>query len=219
MGMERYKGLWRHQIEQLRPELFERDRFFDFDDQLTNIRPDSDPRWEAYYAKQEARFDEAEYVGDKMTMAKMVSIWKAMPEARFVCIVRSAEHVAASWDARAQRASDVNWPARRDSQHAIATWNLHNTRIRRARRRRPDHVAIVEYGSFYGDPEGGSLRRVLDWLGLEMTPEVEAAFASAHDIYTAQVQGKDRSLTPEAQAFVDAETAPNLWKQLTRLAI
>lgn len=219
MGMERFKGLWGSRLEEMSPALLQRDRFFDFGDGLTNIRPDVDPRWDTYYAKQQPRFGDAAYVGDKMTVAKMDAIWQRLPEARFVCIVREVGHVAASWDARAHRASDVNWPARLDSQRAIAAWNANNTRIRRARRERPDQVAIIEYADFYGDPDAGSLRRVLAWLDLEVTPEIEAAFAAAREVYVAKVEGKDRTLTPEAQAFVDAEANPHLWKHLMKLTI
>lgn len=219
MGMERFKGLWGQRLDEMSPALLERDRFLDFGDGLTNIRPDVDPRWDAYYAKQRDRFDDAAYVGDKMTVARMDAIWQGMPEARFVCIVRDVSHVAASWDARAQRVDDVNWPERLDAQRAIAAWNANNTRIRRARRERPDQVAIVEYGDFYGDPDAGALRRVLDWLGLEATPEIEAAFASAREVYVAKVEGKDRTLTPQAQAFVDSEAKPQLWKHLMKLTV
>ena len=219
MGMERFKALWANRLDELTPELLQRERFLDFGDGLTNIRPDVDPRWETYYAKQRERFNDAAYVGDKMTVARMDGIWESLPDARFVCIVREAGHVAASWDARAQRASDVNWPERLNSERAIAAWNRNNTRIRRARRERPDQVAVIEYADFYGDPEAGSLRRVLDWLGLEFAPEVEASFAAAREVYVAKVEGKDRALSPAAQAFVDEQVNPQLWKHLMKLKV
>ena len=219
MGMERFKGLWSAGMDGMSPALLERERFFDFTDGLTNIRPDVDPRWDTYYAKQQPRFDHAAYVGDKMTVARMDAMWRQLPQARFVCIVREAGHVAASWDARAKRATDVNWPERLDSQRAIAAWNRNNTRIRRARRERPDQVAVIEYADFFGDPGAGSLCRVLDWLGLDFAPEVEAAFAAAREVYVAKVEGKDRTLTPEAQAFVEENVSPQLWKHLMKLVV
>jgi Sulfotransferase family len=219
MGMERFKGLWGTRLDEMTPELFERERYFDFTDDLTNIRPDVDPRWARLYERQEAKWDGARYVGDKMTKVRIDQLWQQLPDARFVCIVRSVEDVAASWDARANRASDVNWPERLNSERAIQVWNVNNTRIRRAARERPEQALVVEYTAFFSDAKATSLRKVLDWLGLEFAPEVAAAFAAAHDLYETRIAGKERSLSPEAQALVDANGRPDLWKHLMKLAV
>ena len=219
MGMERFKLLWGERIGEMTPALFEEERFFDFADGLTNIRPDVDPRWDRLSERQRAKWSNARYVGDKMTKARIDPLWEQLPDARFVCIVRSAEDVAASWDTRANRASDVNWPERLNSERAIQAWNTNNTRIRRAARQRPDQAIVVEYTSVFGDPEATSLRRVLDWLGLDFAPEIEAAFASAHELYVTRIVGKERTLTPEAKALVEEKVSPNLWKHLLKLAV
>jgi hypothetical protein len=219
MGMERFKGLWGERIGEMTPSLFERERFFDFDDGLTNIRPDVDPRWARLYERQEAKWDGAQYVGDKMTKVRMDQLWEQLPEARFVCIVRSAEDVAASWDSRANKASDVNWPERLNSERAIKVWNVNNTRIRRAARQRPEQALVVEYTSVFADPDATSLRRTLDWLGLDFATEFADAFAKSHELYVTRIADKERTLTPEAQALVEANVSPNLWKHLLKLAV
>lgn len=218
MGMERFKKLSGDRIVELTPALLERERFFDFSDGLTNIRPDVHPRWAALYQRQQDKWDRAAYVGDKMTSARMEAIWKQLPDARFVCIVRDVGDVAASWQVRAENPTD-RWATRADSEGAIRAWNVVNTRIRRARRQRPDHTIVVEYSSFFGDPEAGSLRAVLDWLGLDYHAEVATAFAQAHEQYVTRIAGKPRELTPEAQAFVDERVRPDLWKHLMKLTV
>lgn len=219
MGMERYKVLWGPRMAEMTPELFERERFFDFSDGATNLRPDVHPRWARLYERQEAKWSNARYVGDKMTKFRFEKLWKQLPDSRFVCIVRSPEDVAASWDARANNASDVNWPTRLDSGRAIQVWNAYNTRIRRAARQRPEQALVVEYTSFFSDVQATSLRKVLDWLGLGFAPKVAAAFETAHDLYHARIAGKDRVLSPEVQAMVDEKVRPDLWKQLLKLAV
>jgi hypothetical protein len=219
LGMERFKVLWGERIEEMTPELFERERFFDLADGLTNIRPDVDPRWGSYYERQAAKWDAARYVGDKMTRVRMDQLWSRLPSARFVCIVRAPEDVAASWDVRANSASDVNWPEGLNSERAIKVWNVNNTKIRRAARQRPEQALVVEYTSLFSDSEATSLRRALEWLGLDFAPEVATAFAAAHELYQDQIAGRERTLSPKAQQLVDTNVSPDLWKHLLKLAV
>ncbi len=217
IGQERYKALWGPRIAELTPACLTRERFFDFADGLTNIVPDSEERWRVHYERMDAQFDDASYVGDKLTVARMQALWEQHPTAQFVCIVRDVAEVAASWDRRATTVSDRGWPAILDAHRAVDFWNKHNARIRRAARQRPDQVAVVEHASFFGDAGARALRRVLSGLDLEMTPEVEAAFAAAHATY-AEVAAKERALSPEAQSFLDEHADLQLWRSLRRLA-
>ncbi len=132
----------------------------------------------------------------------------------------ATEDVAASWDARANRASDVNWPERLNSERAIKDWNVNNTRIRRAARQRPEQAIVVEYTSFFSDGGGGQACARC-WSGSASTyaPEVAAAFAAAHELYLDRIAGKERVLSPEAQELVDANVSPDLWKHLLKLAV
>lgn len=218
MGVERFKGLW-GDLDQLGPELFARDRFFDFEDGLTNLRPQDGRRWRDHYARMSAKWDTARYVGDKMTAVRIQKIWRRQPEARFVCIVRDIEEVAHSWHARARDAGDRAWPDSYDARVAVGRQNRGLGRIRRARRQRPDLVAVVEYSRFFGDPERASLVRVLDWLGLDLTPEIAAAFDRAHLGYVSSIAGKTRNLPAEDLAFIDRNADARLWRDVVELAL
>ncbi len=162
-----------------------------------------------------AKWDRARYVGDKMVAIRLQHVWETLPEARFVCIVRDLEPVAASWEARAQDPDDLGWAPDQDATKAVAGWNRSLRRVRRAVKQRPDRAVVVEYDRFFGDERGASLDRVLEWLGLERSPEIEAAFAHAHSTYVEKVAPKQRTLSPETLAFLDQHAEREVWHQLT----
>ncbi len=215
LGVERYKRLYPRDDEPVTRSLFERERFFDFSDGLTNLTPDAAPEWAPHYDAMRAKWDAATYVGDKMVAIRMQHVWESLPDARFVCIVRDLEPVAASWEARARNPEDRGWGPDQDATQAVAGWNRSLRRIRRAVRQRPDHAAVVEYDRFFGDPAGAALSRALGWLGLERTPEVDAAFTDVHRTYVEKVAPKERTLSPDVLAFLDEHAEREVWDQVT----
>ena len=180
LGVERYKRLYPSDDEPVTADLFTEQRFFDFSDGLTNLTPEQAPEWAPHYEAMRAKWARARYVGDKMVAIRLQHVWETLPDARFVCIVRDLEPVAASWQARARDPDDVGWSADAGATSAVAAWNRSLRRVRRAVKQRPDRAAVVEYDRFFGDPVGASLDRVLEWLGLDRAPEVEAAFGAVH---------------------------------------
>jgi Sulfotransferase family len=219
LGMERYKRLYGRRNVRIEPDLFERDRFFDFSDGLTNITPDVHERWANYYAQIEARWDSASYVGDKITQAVMQRIWRSLPDAKFICIVRDIEQVAASWDVRAKRASDVNWPERANARDSVMRWNQALRRIRRAVKQRPEDAVVVEHSRFFGDPDGHSMAGVLDWLGRERAREMDEHFAQAHARFVESIAPKQRSMSDADAAYVREAADRAAWRQLLRRAV
>ena len=215
LGVERYKRLYPRDEEPVTADLFEEDRFFDFTDRLTNLTPEQAPEWAPHYAAMRAKWRQARYVGDKMVAIRLQHVWETLPEARFVCIVRDLEPVAASWEARAQNPDDLGWAADQDATKAVAGWNRSLRRVRRAVKQRPDRAVVVEYDRFFGDESGTSLGKVLAWLGLDRSPEIDAAFARVHSTYVEKVAPKQRSLSPETLAFLDEHAQRDVWAQVT----
>lgn len=215
LGVERYKRLYRRDDEPVTAELFEERRFFDFADGLTNLTPDQAPEWGPHYEAMRAKWSGARYVGDKMVAIRLQHVWETLPDARFVCIVRDLEPVAASWEARAKDLEDRGWDADADATKAVAAWNRSLRRIRRAVRQRPDRAVVVEYDRFFGDPQGGGLEGVLAWLGLDRSPEIDAAFERVHRQYVERVAPKQRSLAPQVQTFLDQHAERDVWEQVT----
>jgi hypothetical protein len=215
LGVERYKRLYPRDEEPVTAELFEEGRFFDFTDDLTNLTPEQAPEWGPHYEAMRAKWGRARYVGDKMVAIRLQHVWETLPDARFVCIVRDLEPVAASWEARAQNPADLGWAADQDATKAVAGWNRSLRRVRRAVKQRPDRAVVVEYDRFFGDEGGASLDKVLAWLGLDRSPEIDSAFASVHSTYVEKVAPKERSLSPETRAFLHEHAERDVWEQVT----
>jgi hypothetical protein len=215
LGVERYKRLYPRDEEPVTADLFTEERFFDFSDGLTNLTPDEAPEWAPHYEAMRAKWDAATYVGDKMVAIRLQHVWESLPDARFVCIVRDLEPVAASWEARARDPEDQGWSAEQDATKAVTGWNRSLRRVRRAVKQRPDHAVVVEYDRFFGDPAGGALDRMLAWLALERTTEVDAAFAEVHRTYVEKVAPKERTLSPQTLAFLDEHAERDVWAQVT----
>lgn len=215
LGVERFKRLYPRDEEPVTAELFAEQRFFDFDDGLTNLTPQLAPEWAAHYEAMRAKWSSARYVGDKMVAIRLQHVWQTLPDARFVCIVRDLEPVAASWEARATNPDDLGWARDQDATKAVAGWNRSLRRVRRAVRQRPDRAVVVEYDRFFGDPQGASLDKALGWLGLDRSAEVDAAFARVHATYVEKVAPKARTLSPETLAFLDAHAERDVWEQVT----
>jgi hypothetical protein len=215
LGVERYKRLYPRDEEPVTADLFEERRFFDFTDGLTNLTPEQAPEWAPHYAAMRAKWSGARYVGDKMVAIRLQHVWETLPDARFVCIVRDLEPVAASWEARARDPDDLGWSADQDAAKAVAGWNRSLRRVRRAVRQRPDRAVVVEYDRFFGDASGASLDKMLAWLGLDRSPELDVAFAQVHATYVAKVAPKPRTLSPETQAFLNEHAERDVWDQVT----
>ena len=215
LGVERYKKLYPRDDEPVTRELFEEQRFFDFGDGLTNLTPEQAPEWASHYEAMRAKWAGARYVGDKMVAIRLQHVWETLPDARFVCVVRDLEPVAASWEARATNPDDLGWSAEQDATKAVAGWNRALRRVRRAVRQRPDRAVVVEYDRFFGDPAGTSLDKVLAWLGLERTSDIDHAFAQVHATYVDKVAPKQRTLSPDTLAFLDEHAEREVWDQVT----
>jgi hypothetical protein len=215
LGVERYKRLYPRDEEPVSADLFEENRFFDFTDGFTNLTPELAPEWAPHYAAMRAKWGRARYVGDKMVAIRLQHVWETVPDARFVCIVRDLEPVAASWEARARDPDDLGWAASQDATKAVAGWNRSLRRVRRAVKQRPDRAVVVEYDRFFGDDRGASLDKVLEWLGLDRSPEIDAAFAQVHATYVEKVAPKQRTLSPETLAFLTEHAERDVWDQVT----
>lgn len=218
IGMERYKSLWRERIDEIQPDFFERERFFDFSDGLTNITPQGASRWGAMYTQLAAKWDDVTVVGDKMTRIRIEELMRTFPDAKFLCIVRDPVKVAASWQARADNASD-HWSAGADARASVDTGNRVLRRIRRARRQHPDKVAVVRYRPMFGDPEGTTLRKVLDFVGLDPAPELDAAYARIHRQFVETIRDRETSLPQEHLDYIRDHVDWDAWRALGRLSL
>jgi len=220
LGVERFKELWKapRRLPELTPDLFERDRFFDFSDELTNIRPGT-ASWTDYYDRLADKYDDVRYVGEKLTEIHIDKLVPLFPGAKFVVIIRDVAAMAHSWNVRALNPDDKGWGANRDASAAVVHWNRGLERTKAALDAYPDQVNVVQYGPFFGDPQARQLRRVIDRLGLEWEPGIERAFGTAHRRYRDEIADKPRDLDAETMAFLEANARRGLWRQVKQLTV
>jgi hypothetical protein len=217
LGMERFKDLWQpSRLAEFGPELFVRERFFDFDDGLTNVTPARHARWARYYERVAAKYDTAVYRGDKMTRPWFDETWARFPRARFVCIIRNVFDVAHSWQERAANPEDTSWAATNDARAAVGHWNRTLQLIADAHRRRPDHVLVVDYDTIFS--EDGPLRAVLDTLGLAWEPAIGRAYESARS-RNEQLIDKARVLAVPLHDTLEQHADWATWEAVRSLAV
>ena len=217
LGMERYKKLWGDEIDRLTPAMFDRDRFFDYSDGHTNVTPEL--AWARPHLDElDAKWDTARYHGDKMTAIRAQRMWVNLPDARFVFIVRDVAEVASSWQRRATDDADLGWRPGADAVAAVKGSNKGLHRVLVAATRRPRQAVVVEHSRFFGDPEGAALAGVMDFLGLDPAP-VAASWQAEHRTYVDSVAGRNRTLPPEAAAFVAEHADHATWERVVALSL
>ena len=170
IGLERYKFRC-YSGSRLGPDLFEKDRFFDFQEDDTNIVPEANVAFAELYASLRQKWDLAQIVGDKIPHAffRMDEIETAYPKVRFLYILRDIEAVAASWNARALNEQDRGWPRDHDYRKTVKVWNAGNKHVLEKLTRCPHRIQVVDYDrGFSGQP--AELERVCSFLELPIDP-------------------------------------------------
>lgn len=216
IGMERFKRLWvQERINELGPVLFERERFFDFSDDLTNITPASGPKWQRFYGALAAKWDTAGWVGDKMIQPFFDETLAAFPRGKIVCIVRDPFDTAHSWQQRADNPHD-SWPSQRGARKAVGLWHASLRRIQHAALKYPDAVLVVEYGSLFVSTNRDPIERLTRFLQVG-AGGLGHAVALARETYQNQLAGKRRDLAEADREFVAAALDQQLWQEVLSL--
>ena len=176
LGVERYRRLLmgegpRGEPDEVRKfigQLFERDRL------LFEQHPDdSRPFPPSEVASAAVKFDQCTYVGDKAPalFRRIEALGTALPDAKFVIIVRNPVPVAVSWQNRAERENDT-WPATRDHRAAVTMWNESvKSALQALDAMAPHQIACVRYETLFAEATGRSQWfGLMDWLGLPADP-------------------------------------------------
>jgi hypothetical protein len=171
LGIERFKFqfLRDHTYER---SLFERERFFDFRAEDTNLAPASRPAWKPVYDAMAEKWDSAELIGDKVPdmMPVLTDFMNANPDFKIICLLRNLKDVGLSWQARADRQRD-SWPSGKGFLAACESWaeqigTLHEMMRDKSLRRQ---VLLLDYDTMYNQPDHTEAA-LLAFLGLESEP-------------------------------------------------
>jgi hypothetical protein len=192
LGVERYGNLFFK--NPMTKELFEPKRF------LSNQPGDtfySDlVAFNGYYSGIDARFDTADYVGDKIPLLYLYldSLFSNIPDAKIVFMLRNVFDVAASYEARANDLNDDSW--RRDKRTAVALLDWRRSLTALKTYIDDGRVFPVIYEDFFFQ-EGG-LGPLYEFLELKPTAEVQSQMGDLLSRSKGLELGRKRDLPLEA---------------------
>jgi len=199
VGIERFKFQFLlHHNHSAR--LFERERFFDFRPQDTNLSPTAKPHWQTVYDAIAQKWDAAEVIGDKVPdmTAVLPAFIAANPDFKYIYILRNLKDVGLSWQARANRTRD-SWPSKKGFAAACESWSaqmqsLHALMQTKEMNRK---VLLLDYDTMY-DEGSRSDEVILKFLGVGSS----AAFRDTYQKHVAFARAKAASKIPPQYADV-----------------
>lgn len=214
LGIERFKRLLGCGYV---PELFVKDRFFDFQVSDTNARYEA---YRDYYESARRKFEDARYIGDKIpNLYKRISqVNDAFSgEATFVFCYRNLFEVAASWNARAQNPKDRNWPEANDYREAVKHWNDSFRQALQAKQRGIDLIpfsynAFVDFGLSSGKAYYVDFLRE---LGLPLG-QADEEVLTLELTRLPKIRARRVGLAPEMITFLEAHVEVDLIRRFIR---
>ena len=193
LGVERFKFQFLRE-ENHSAALFERDRFFDFQEKDSNIRPDTKPEWQPLYEDIARKWDHARVIGDKVPdmMPVLSAFMQANPDFKCIYILRSLKGVAMSWQTRANDRRD-NWPSGRGFDVACESWaaqandleQLMESGLVRGR------ILLLDYDKMY-KPGNRSAEAILRFLNLEPSASFTATYQEHIDFFQSREPARVR---------------------------
>lgn len=193
LGVERFKFQFLRQ-NNYSADLFERDRFFTFLEDDTNILPDGKPEWQPLYAEIARKWDSARVIGDKVPdmMPVLAEFLCANPDFKCIYILRSLKGVALSWQTRADDRRD-NWPSGRGFELACESWaaQAHALEQLMASGQVKGRILLLDYDKMY-KPGDRSAEAILRFLGLGPSAAFSATYQEHIDFFQnrAAVRGR-----------------------------
>jgi hypothetical protein len=208
IGLERFKFIIAREGRaeaELSPSLFEKERFFAFAGEDTNVNPEVNSGYSPFYDAMQRKYATASHVGDKVPhlFVHYDLIGRRFPGAIFLYMLRNIDEVAASWNRRAANPADTGWASAQDYRKAVEWWNRGN-RESLAFARRGGNVAVVEFEKFAAADES-YFSTILERLQLTSDPAATAAYRKAMASWRTRVRPPD--VEKEGQAAFIRENA------------
>ena len=214
VGIERFKFqfLLHHNHS---ASLFERDRFFDFRPEDTNLSPTAKPHWQTAYDAIAQKWDTAEVIGDKVPdmTAELPAFIAANPDFKYIYILRNLKDVGLSWQARANRIRD-SWPSKKGFAAACESWSaqmlaLHALMQTKEMNRR---VLLLDYDHMY-DEDSRSDEVILKFLGLGASAAFSETFRNHVEFARGKVARKIPPQFAEVYKTIDMSFARDMRKR------
>ncbi len=214
IGIERFKFQYLMH-DNYSASLFDRDRFFDFQPDDTNLRPDVKPHWQSVYDAIAQKWDTAQIIGDKVPdmTAHLPAFIAANPDFKYIYILRNLKDVGLSWQARANRVRD-SWPTKKGFVAACESWALQMQQLHAMMQTKEMNrkVLLLDYDHMYED---GSLTPdvILQFLGLGPSAAFRETFARHAEFARSKTPRKTPAQFAEAYKAVDTSFARDMRKR------
>ncbi len=203
LGMERYKKLY--YLDKVSREHFEKERFFSYDPEDTNVRIEGG-RYEAFYRSLKEKYSRSRFLGDKYPNLfryydKLANVFG--DEHTVVYIVRDVFRVASSWNVRARKEND-KWPLTNDYRAAVENWNLAN-RLTLDSMRKGRRVIVAEYERLYrSEGDESYLETLLASIGVAPDAPLLAKYREQIGEFNATIENKPLTLDADEIAYIES---------------
>ena len=172
MGVERFHNYVVPEFT-LTEDFFEEDRFFDFQAEDSHINLEAQPRIKLNYERLKNRYNDCSYYGDKIPYLykkypELLTNFNKQGQLKILFIVRNILDVANSYNVRFE---DQNLKWRRDVEKSVKDWNASLNRTMRLLDKF-NALYMVEYEDLYGEHSHKTLQGIMDFLELDMAPEL-----------------------------------------------
>jgi hypothetical protein len=210
MGVERYVLLANQKKNGFSPNLFEKEKFFDLQPRETFY---TELNANGYYKIARERFDDAQWVGDKIPhlFQKYDDVNAAIPEAHYIFIVRNIIDVAGSYQKRADTGS---WKENRDYTRAVVDWrhSIEETLRFTANDDVKPRVHIISYEELY--LQAVNLEPLFAKLDLEVVPEVKALYRKTIEKSVDLEKRRSDSLTSAKRHYISLNAPFDAFKEI-----
>jgi len=202
IGLERYKFPW-YRGKAFEPNLFEKDRFFDFQSDDTNILPGADASYAQLYSAMRKKWDLAQVLGDKIPHAflRMDEFDAIYQGAQYLYIFRSVDEVASSWKARSLNELDRGWRRTDGCKQAVKAWNKGNKRILQRLGQYAGRIRVLSYDRIFCG-ERSELERLRAFLRLPSDSNLDEAFVESAREHQAVAMKRIQLIDEEERRFI-----------------
>lgn len=214
VGIERFKFqfLLHHNHA---ASLFERERFFDFRPEDTNLSPTAKPHWQTVYDSIAQKWDTAEVVGDKVPdmTAVLPAFIAANPDFKYIYILRNLKDVGLSWQARANRTRD-SWPSKKGFVAACDSWSAQMQALHALMQSKEMNrmVLLLDYDHMYAE-DSRSDEVILKFLDLGASAAFSETFRKHVEFARSKVMRKIPPQYAEVYKTIDMSFARDMRKR------
>lgn len=221
LGMERYKFKYSRKNAIINKNDFNKDNFFAFSSEDTNIDNKSG-KYVNYYKDLAEKYDGCNVRGDKYP--HIFSFYDKISKGfdsdlKFIFIYRELVDVASSFNVRASNEND-KWPLENDYRKAVELWNKSIEKTIDFKRKKPNSLFIVKYEEMF-DPSFNLQQdisvKICKYLSINNSEEFMEVLGRLSEKYVSSVKNKSKSLDDNQIDYLNKMKNFDAYRQLEAL--